>query len=29
VDGTRWFGVSSGGEFFAIIPSAEMEVYEA
>jgi len=26
VDGTRWFGVSSGGEFFAIIPSAEMEV---
>jgi len=26
VDGTRWFGVWSGGEFFAIIPSAEMEV---
>jgi hypothetical protein len=26
VDGERWFGVSSGGEFFAIIPSAEMEV---
>jgi hypothetical protein len=26
VDGTRWFGVRSGGEFFAIIPSVEMEV---
>ena len=26
VDGERWFGVSSGGVFFAIIPSAEMEV---
>jgi len=26
VDGERWFGISSGGEFFAIIPSAEMEV---
>jgi hypothetical protein len=25
LDGERWFGVSSGGEFFAIIPSAEME----
>lgn len=25
VDGERWFGVSSGGVFFAIIPSAEME----
>ncbi|MEM8842121.1 MAG: DUF1285 domain-containing protein [Pseudomonadota bacterium] len=26
VDGERWFGVSSGGQFFAIIPSVEMEV---
>lgn len=26
VDGERWFGVSSGGEFFPIIPSVEMEV---
>ncbi len=26
VEGTRWFGVRSGGEFFAIIPSLEMEV---
>jgi hypothetical protein len=26
VDGTRWFGLRSGGEFFAIIPSVEMEV---
>ncbi|MEM9369602.1 MAG: DUF1285 domain-containing protein [Pseudomonadota bacterium] len=26
VDGTRWFGVSSSGEFFPIIPSVEMEV---
>jgi hypothetical protein len=26
VAGERWFGVRSGGEFFAIIPSVEMEV---
>lgn len=26
VDGQRWFGVASGGVFFPIIPSAEMEV---
>jgi hypothetical protein len=26
VDGERWFGLRSGGEFFAIIPSVEMEV---
>ena len=26
VDGERWFGVRSGGAFFAIIPSVEMEV---
>jgi len=26
VEGTRWFGVRSGGAFFAIIPSAETEV---
>ncbi|MBY8975367.1 DUF1285 domain-containing protein [Rhodobacteraceae bacterium NNCM2] len=26
VEGERWFGVASGGEFFAIIPSVEMEV---
>lgn len=26
VDGTRWFGLRSGGTFFPIIPSAEMEV---
>ena len=26
VEGTRWFGLRSGGEFFAIIPSVEMEV---
>ena len=26
VGGTRWFGLRSGGEFFAIIPSVEMEV---
>jgi hypothetical protein len=26
IEGERWFGVSSGGKFFAIIPSAEMEV---
>jgi len=26
VDGTRWFGVRSGGAFFPIIPSVEMEV---
>ena len=25
VEGERWFGVSSGGQFFPIIPSAEME----
>ena len=25
VDGTRWFGLWSGGEFFAIIPSADLE----
>lgn len=25
-DGTRWFGIWSGGEFFPVIPSAEMEV---
>ena len=24
-DGTRWFGVTSGGSFFPIIPSAELE----
>ena len=26
VEGERWFGVCSGGAFFAIIPSVEMEV---
>jgi hypothetical protein len=26
VDGESWFGVRSGGEFFPIIPSAELEV---
>jgi hypothetical protein len=26
VGGERWFGVASGGKFFAIIPSVEMEV---
>ena len=26
VDGTQWFGVRSNGEFFAIIPSAELDV---
>ncbi len=26
VEGVRWFGLCSGGEFFAIIPSVEMEV---
>ena len=26
VEGERWFGVRSGGEFFAVIPSVEMEV---
>lgn len=26
VDGERWFGVRSGGTFFPIIPSVEMEV---
>ena len=26
VDGERWFGLRSGGEFFAIIPSVEMEI---
>ena len=26
VDGERWFGLRSGGEFFAVIPSVEMEV---
>ena len=26
VDGVRWFGLRSGGEFFAVIPSVEMEV---
>jgi hypothetical protein len=26
VDETRWFGLRSGGKFFAIIPSVEMEV---
>ena len=26
VEGVRWFGLRSGGEFFAIIPSVEMEV---
>jgi hypothetical protein len=26
VAGERWFGLRSGGEFFAIIPSVEMEV---
>ncbi len=26
VDGTRWFGLRSGGMFFAMIPSAELEV---
>ena len=26
VEGERWFGLRSGGEFFAIIPSVEMEV---
>jgi hypothetical protein len=26
VDGVRWFGVRSGGVFFPVIPSAEMEV---
>ena len=26
VDGERWFGIASGGEFFPIIPSVEMEV---
>jgi len=25
VEGQRWFGVASGGQFFPIIPSAEME----
>ncbi|MEM9097907.1 MAG: DUF1285 domain-containing protein [Pseudomonadota bacterium] len=25
IEGDRWFGVSSGGTFFPIIPSAEME----
>ena len=25
IDGSRWFGVASGGVFFPIIPSAEME----
>ncbi|MEM7744903.1 MAG: DUF1285 domain-containing protein [Pseudomonadota bacterium] len=25
VDGTSWFGIRSGGVFFAIIPSAELE----
>lgn len=24
-DGTRWFGITSGGQFFPIIPSAELE----
>ena len=26
VEGERWFGLRSGGEFFAVIPSVEMEV---
>jgi hypothetical protein len=26
IDGTRWFGIASGGRFFPVIPSAEMEV---
>ena len=26
VDGTLWFGLRSGGVFFPIIPSAELEV---
>ena len=26
VDGARWFGLRSGGAFFAVIPSVEMEV---
>ncbi|MHA1527601.1 MAG: DUF1285 domain-containing protein [Alphaproteobacteria bacterium] len=26
VEGERWFGLCSGGEFFAVIPSVEMEV---
>lgn len=26
IDGDRWFGVASSGEFFPIIPSVEMEV---
>lgn len=26
VDGTRWFGLRSGGVFFPVIPSSEMEV---
>ena len=26
VDGKRWFGLRSGGEFFPIIPSVEMDV---
>jgi hypothetical protein len=26
VEGERWFGLRSGGEFFKIIPSVEMEV---
>ncbi|MDT8343235.1 MAG: DUF1285 domain-containing protein [Thermohalobaculum sp.] len=25
-DGTRWFGLRSGGRFYPVIPSAEMEV---
>ncbi|MCL5776045.1 DUF1285 domain-containing protein [Limibaculum sp. FT325] len=25
VEGTRWFGLRSGGKFFPVIPSAEME----
>jgi len=26
VEGTRWFGILSGGAFFPVIPSADMEV---
>jgi len=26
IDGARWFGLRSGGRFFPVIPSAEMEV---
>ncbi|MBK0400372.1 DUF1285 domain-containing protein [Limibaculum sp. M0105] len=26
IEGTRWFGLRSGGQFFPIIPSVEMEV---